>query len=130
MCDLPGQRCIPNTTAELQQNAKRLRSEMTPAEQLLWNAPRNKRLIDVRFRRQHPVATFVLDFYCPAAHLAIEIDGSIYDDPNVAEHDAVRQQTIEAFGITVPRFSNDVIKNHLNEVLEKIRLTVDQLSNH
>ena len=62
----------------VQQNAKELRQSLTPAERILWERLRDRRLSSLKFRRQHPIGAFIVDFYCPAARLVIEIDGGIH----------------------------------------------------
>ena len=66
-------------TSELQQAASQLRGRVTPAEQALWEALRGNQLNGLRFRRQHPVSKFVLDFYCSHSKLAVELDGGVHD---------------------------------------------------
>ena len=84
-----------------------LRCEATPAERRLWSIVRAGRLGGLKIRRQHPVGPFVVDFYCAEAHLAIELDGSVHDDPSRAAYDAARERALAARGVRVLRFSND-----------------------
>jgi len=70
---------IRGTTPEIEAAARRLRRNMTPAEQKLWNALRGKQLDGLKFRAQHPVGPFVLDFWCPARKLVVEVDGGVAD---------------------------------------------------
>ncbi len=86
-------------TPELQQAAWQLREALTPAEQVLWEALRDKRLNGLKFRRQHPVEQFILDFYCPLHKLAVELDGSVHDAHG--EQDAARTAHLEAHGLQV-----------------------------
>ena len=109
-------------TPELQQAAWRLRSEMTPAEEVLWEALRDRRLNGLRFRRQHPVGQFVLDFYCSLHKLVLEIDGSVHDTQS--EQDAARTAHINAHGYRVIRFSNKEVLANLPDVLERIAAAV------
>jgi very-short-patch-repair endonuclease len=65
-------------SAPLQQRAKELRQHMTPAERILWERLRDRRLAGIKFRRQHSIDACIVDFYCAAARLVIEIDGGIH----------------------------------------------------
>jgi very-short-patch-repair endonuclease len=90
----------------LLQAARDLRQHMTDAEQCLWHCLRGKQLDGFRFRKQHPIARFVLDFYCPAAKLAIEIDGGQHNTAPGCASDAERTHYLKARGIRVLRFWN------------------------
>jgi very-short-patch-repair endonuclease len=83
-----------------------LRRNATPAEQRLWRMLRNRQLEGRKFRRQHSIGPYVVDFYCVEERLAIELDGAIHDDPARREADTRRQREIEAQGIRVLRFEN------------------------
>ena len=91
-------------------NARNLRSDMTPWERKLWYCCLNK--YPVRFYRQRPVGKYILDFYCPKAALAIELDGAGHYNPEAEQADANRTQELEQLGIKVLRFCNlDIDKN-------------------
>ena len=109
-------------TPELQQTAWQLREALTPAEQVLWEALRDKRLNGLKFRRQHPVEQFILDFYCPLHKLAIELDGGIHDTHG--EQDAARTAHLNAHGYQVTRFRNEEVLTALPSVLKRILLAV------
>ncbi len=100
--------------------ARTLRRELTPAEQRLWTALRGRQLDGLKFRRQHPYAQFVLDFFCVDRLLTIEVDGGIHADPDTAAHDAVRTEFLAQRGIRVLRFTNAEIERSLPEVLKLI----------
>jgi very-short-patch-repair endonuclease len=88
-----------------------LRREATPAERRLWQMVRRCQLGGRKFRRQHPVGRYIVDFYCPAEKLVVELDGSVHDDPARAEADSRRQRALEAHGLRVVRFANrDVLE--------------------
>jgi very-short-patch-repair endonuclease len=91
---------------------------MTPAEQTLWAAKSNKKLAQLRFRRQHAIGQFILDFYCPACKLAIEVDGSSHITKTEADND--RTSVLEAHGIKVMRFQNEEVLDNLDAVLNRI----------
>lgn len=111
-------RRIRGTSPEVEQAARRLRQNLTPAETLLWQALRNKQLAGLKFRCQHPVGNFILDFYCPSLKLVIEVDGAIHHDR--IDYDTERSQKLSQHGYQVLRFSNAEIINHLPQVLSKI----------
>jgi cyclase len=83
--------------------ARELRRKQTDAECIVWEALRNRK-IGMKFRRQHPLKGFILDFYCPEKRLAIEIDGEIHKEQ--VAYDNKRQQVLDDQGIKVIRFSN------------------------
>jgi very-short-patch-repair endonuclease len=109
---------VRRTTPSIVQAARSLRQNLTPAEKHLWNALKNKQLIGLRFRCQHPVGNFILDFYCPACKLAIEVDGNIHDLQQ--DYDAARSAEIERHGYVILRFRNDEILANLTQVLASI----------
>ncbi len=113
---------VRGVSFNVQKAARSLRDNMTPAEGLLWSALRNKQLLGLRFRRQHAVGNFILDFYCPACKLAIEVDGAVHDDRQT--EDALRTQKLEQHGYQVLRFRNEEILNNLNQVLQIIILAI------
>lgn len=110
-----------HNTLETQIAAREMRREPTPAEEHLWQALRGSAL-GVRFRRQHPVGRFILDFWCPAARLAIEVDGDIHDLQQ--ERDAERTAVLESFGYSVLRFRNEEVMQDRPSVLARIRAEV------
>jgi putative DNA methylase len=104
----------------LLQAARDLRKTMTDAEQLLWQCLRGKQLDGFKFRRQHPIDRFVLDFYCPAARLAVELDGSQHNTEQGRAADAERTAWLNARGIRVLRFWNSEVFSNLEGVLTAI----------
>ena len=114
---------IRNTSPELLQVARQLRRDKTPAERHLWSRLQNKQLNGLRFRFQHPVEAFVLDFYCPASRLVVEVDGGIHDDPDVAAHDAERNAYLTVRGCVVLRFRNAEVLYETERVLAEIAAT-------
>jgi very-short-patch-repair endonuclease len=112
---------VRNVSAELSLLAKRLRDSPTSAEVRLWEAIHNKKLDGVRFRFQHPVETFIFDFYCSAHKLVIEVDGSIHTNPDVHEHDMLRDEWVQAHGYHVLRIRNEDIFADLPAVLKRIQ---------
>lgn len=106
------------TSANVQQRAKELRQEMTPAEKALWQLLRNRQLNGLKFRRQHPLGPFISDFYCAECRLVIELDGDIHDMQKDQDHQRTCQ--FEEFGCHVIRFRNDEVMTNINLVLNKI----------
>lgn len=100
--------------------ARELRRDQTETEARLWARLRDRRLRGAKFRRQHPVGNYILDFYCSEAGLAIELDGSGHKKPKQREHDNRRDSEIKKQGIRILRFwDNDVWRN-LDGVLRTI----------
>ena len=97
-----------------------LRTHGTPAEGRLWRALQRRQLGGLRFRRQYGVGRYVLDFYCPSARLAVELDGSVHDDPMQADYDAARSRVLAEAGIRVIRFLNAAVRDDLEGVCEAI----------
>lgn len=89
--------------------ARKLRRTMSPPEVALWQKLRGGQLSGLRFRRQHPAGPYILDFYCPSARLAVEIDGPHHDHPQQAEHDIARTNWLHEQGIVVLRFATNEI---------------------
>ncbi|MGH8015827.1 MAG: endonuclease domain-containing protein, partial [Candidatus Zixiibacteriota bacterium] len=98
----------------------RLRNQMPSAEVILWSRLQKRQVLGFKFRRQYSVGPYVLDFYCPAAKLAIELDGSSHFQNDEPEYDRNRQVSIEQLGIRFLRFTNLEIYKHLNETMEAI----------
>ena len=106
------------TSPEIQQRAKELRQQMTPAERVLWEHLRAKRLKGLKFRRQHPLGPFIVDFCCPEHRLVIEVDGGVHELQK--ECDEARTEQLEAYGYRVLRFRNEDVLHRLEDVLEAI----------
>ena len=99
---------------------RKLRAESPKAERLLWSRLRAKQLDGLKFRRQHGVGGYVVDLYCPAAKLAVEVDGESHFEPAARQNDAKRQAFIESLGIQVLRFTNPEVYDTLDEVIQEI----------
>lgn len=104
----------------LKEYRKNLRNNLTPAENRLWLALKGKKLDGYKFRRQHSIANFIVDFYCFPEKLAIELDGGYHQDAGVQDHDAQRQAYLESLGIRVLRFRNEEVIYNLDAVLDTI----------
>ena len=107
-------------TGEMTERARRLRASMTDAEAKLWRALRRDQLDGLNFRRQHPVGSYTLDFYCPPLRLAIEVDGGQHAESTGRRHDTYRTARLAEEGILVVRFWNNDVLTNLSGVLEEI----------
>ena len=99
---------------------RQLRKAIPQAEILLWSRLRGKQVCGHKFRRQYSVGPYSIDFYCPAAKLAIELDGDSHFYPAAQRHDEQRHLYIESFGIRCLRFTNSEIYENLDGVLETV----------
>jgi excinuclease UvrABC helicase subunit UvrB/very-short-patch-repair endonuclease len=107
--------------------AKDNRQNQTVAENLLWQNIRSSKL-GIKFRRQHIVDGFILDFFSVEKGLALEIDGGYHNEAEQAEYDKMRQSLVEDYGITFLRFTNQEVENNLRAVLTKIKAAAAPLS--
>jgi imidazole glycerol-phosphate synthase subunit HisF len=101
------------------ERAAALRKQQTYAEEILWNYLRTKPC-RLKFRRQHPFACYILDFYCHHLKLAIEVDGSIHELEEVKQNDQIRQQQLENEGLSFLRFTNNEIRLKPEDVIHRI----------
>ncbi|MBG0770559.1 MAG: endonuclease domain-containing protein [Anaerolineaceae bacterium] len=108
-----------DTRDKLIEAAREMRRYPTEAEALLWEALRKKQLDDFKFRRQHIIQTFIVDFYCPKKKMIIEIDGDIHITQ--AKYDAFREDALTQMGYTVIRFTNEQVMEQTSSVLGEIR---------
>jgi len=113
------------TTAKTSR-ARRLRRACSDVEMRLWQKLRNKQL-GFDFRRQHPAGLFVLDFYCPALGLAIELDGGQHSRPEIASRDRERTRWLTEHNVVVLRFWNSDVTQNLSGVLETIAAKTSEL---
>jgi len=100
------------------ERARQMRKEPTNAESLLWARLRKRQLDGLKFRRQHIIKYFIVDFYCPKAKLAIEIDGEVHDEQK--EYDQDREKILQESGYQVVRFKNAAVENDLDLVVAGI----------
>ena len=110
-----------NATEHIQDRAKELKKRETKAEKILWEYLRAKKINGFKFRRQHPIERFVVDFYCHKAKLVIEIDGSIHNLEDVIERDKGRAAEIEKYDLKIIRFRNEEVVNKIEYVIEEIK---------
>jgi len=102
-----------------------MRREPTPAEEAMWRFVRNRRLAGFKFRRQHPFGPYILDCYCPAARLVVELDGNSHATPSGQQDDLERRHYLEAQGILVLRFWNTEVADDPDGVVECIAKICD-----
>lgn len=110
---------------KLKDLSRDLRNNSTLAEALLWEKLKKRQMYGLQFMRQKPIDHFIVDFYCSAIQLAIEVDGSSHNA--IEEEDRERQERLEMLGIHFLRFKDREIKNNINIVLEHISNTIQEL---
>ncbi len=106
--------------------AQLLRKKATEPERILWRHLRNRNFAGYKFRRQHPFDDYVLDFYCPSAKLAVELDGGGHNYQAGQIRDRTRSEFLARRGIVVLRFWNHQVRRELDSVLQAIWFAVDQ----
>ena len=114
---------IPKDNSQLE-NARRLRREMTPHERKLWFLFLRK--YPVKIYKQRIIGKFIVDFYCAAAKLVIEVDGSQHYEPQGMAYDIERSAFLSALGLEVLRFSNREIDREFRGVCEQIDMTIQK----
>ena len=102
------------------QRRRELRRNQTDAERAFWRHIRNRKFYGMRFLRQYSFGPYVLDFYCPAAKLAVELDGGQHNEGENREYDAARSEYLRAHGIDVVRFWNHEVLKDMHSVLSKL----------
>ncbi|MBK6618015.1 MAG: endonuclease domain-containing protein [Nitrosomonas sp.] len=104
----------------LKENSRIFRTDMTDAEQVLWQRIRRKQIQNVQFYRQKPLLAFIVDFYCPAAKLVIELDGSQHSEAEHQAKDQDRDAALASLGLRVLRFDNRQVLLETDAVLNVI----------
>ena len=112
---------IINNHKYLKGYRKELRNNPTKAESMLWKALKRKQVNDRKFRRQHSLGNYIVDFYCPQERLIIELDGEVHNNFVNEAHDDKRTRNLEAFGMKVIRFENKLVYEQMDMVLDAIR---------
>jgi very-short-patch-repair endonuclease len=120
----PRHRILPAILAR----SRELRHPQTPAEATLWHVLRNRNF-GYKFRRQHPIGPFIIDFYCAEVRLCIEVDGPSHFEDNQQEYDATRTSYLESLGYHVIRCTNDAIRYNINGVIAEIENIIHDLRN-
>ena len=105
-----------------------LRKNMTKAEAVPWKKLRDRKIFKTKFRRQHPVYIFIVDFYCHEYKLVIEVDGDIHYDETASQYDSGRTEVLSKFDLKVLRFTNNQILYSLDSVVEIIQREITERS--
>jgi len=100
--------------------AREQRKEMTETERRAWKILRNRSVLRVKFRRQHPLGRYILDFYCPEGHLAVELDGSIHSQPSQLRRDKKKDAFLAGQGIHVLRVPNGLVLQDPEGFVKKV----------
>lgn len=112
---------------EIHRRAQELRKRMTPCENILWERLKGKHFLGYKFRRQHPLYKYIVDFYCHQLKLVIEVDGSVHLGADAVEYDFNRTVELEEFGLKVLRFSNEEVSYKIEFVMAVIKAQVDEI---
>ena len=112
----------------IRQFARELRQPLTPMEASLWRQLRNRNL-GFKFRRQHEIEFFIIDFYCAEVKLCIEIDGASHLEKEQQEYDTARTEYLEWLGRKVIRFTNDDVRFNIHAVVQEILDTCNEMKN-
>ncbi|MFN8211735.1 MAG: endonuclease domain-containing protein [Bacteroidales bacterium] len=115
-------------SAQIFETANYLRNHMTHAELVLWSRLKNRNIINQKFRRQHPIGNYIVDFYCHKLKLIIEVDGEIHHDELQRKYDLKRSSELNNLGLIIMRFNNNEILYNLSEVVKQIQLKIKDLS--
>jgi len=116
---------------ETKAHRRELRSNATAAERALWNWLKGKQIRGLQFRRQFSVGSYILDFYCPALKLAIELDGDYHHHMVMPEHDWKRdQELMSKHGIKTLRFENRIVFEHPRVIIDAILHEIDAPTDH
>lgn len=105
---------------KLYQYGRELRQDSTEAEKLLWAVLRNRKLNGLKFRRQHPLDKFIVDFYCNEKKLVVELDGGVHNEKINREYDEARTAMLAGLNVIVLRFKNEEVIKDVQGVLKKI----------
>ena len=108
--------------------ARILRQNMTIAEKALWECLKNKQFENLKFRRQHPLHIYIVDFYCHELGLIIEIDGEYHNEVSQIQKDLDRTELLKFQNLHLIRFTNDAVVNSLGKVLDELKQYVTKLS--
>lgn len=120
----PGKQNAPfhyGASSAIFEQANILRKNLTDAEKILWVSLRNRKLMGYKFRRQHAIGKYIVDFYCHEKLLVIELDGGVHEYPDIRERDEGRENDLMKLGLTIIRFSNEKVESNLEDVLNQIK---------
>ncbi len=108
-------------TSQTLEKALILRNRLTEAEILLWERLKGKQILGYRFRRQHPINIYIVDFYCHSAKLVVELNGGFHKKQK--EYDRERTKDLKMYGLKILRFYNSEIEMNIDDVVLKIKQT-------
>ena len=117
---------LPSPTKGAYQRVRNLRNNMTKAEWKLWGNIRNKQL-DIRFRRQHPIGNYIVDFIALKIGLVIEIDGAQHRESKIEEKDKIHTLYLEELGLKVIRFNNYEVLTNIDGVIAEIIMIIEEM---
>ncbi len=112
---------------EIFEKAACLRNKMTKAEKILWKKLKDRNLFPSKFRRQHPIDIFIVDFYCHSAKLVVELDGEYHLKKSQMEYDTGRSAEIESWGLKVIRFTNKEVFDNIDDVVLQIQQSIAEI---
>ena len=112
----------------MKQRRKTLRKNLSKAEAIMWNHLSRRQMNGYKFRRQHSVDQYVIDFYCPELKLAIEIDGDSHFMSGAEVQDKIRQEYIESFGIKFLRFTNEDVYKNIDGVCQTVYNKIEEVA--
>lgn len=112
----------------LVKTAREFRKKGTPVEKILWEILRNRQVLDLKFRRQHQIGDYIVDFYCNELKLIIELDGAYHFTETQQRKDKKREAYLTTIGNTVIRFKNETVENDIEQVLLKIKAAKEGFS--
>ncbi len=99
---------------------RELRKNQTETEKIIWDKLRNRRFLNLKFRRQYGIGNYIADFYCSSLKLVVELDGGQHFTEEGLEYDKIREEFMKSLGIKTLRFNNNEVLNNIEEVLIKI----------
>lgn len=108
--------------------ARNLRLNMTTSEKKLWELLKDKRFQGYKFRRQHPIHIYIVDFYCHELGLIIEVDGEYHNDPLQISKDLERSDLLKFQELHIIRFTNDQVLNSIGKVLNDLKQYIIDIS--
>ncbi|MBU1097015.1 MAG: endonuclease domain-containing protein [Bacteroidetes bacterium] len=112
----------------LKQRRKDLRNRPTQAERHLWRYIKHRQLAGFKFRRQHSIGNYIVDFYCPEIKLIIELDGQPHFEKEGIEYDKIRTTYLESIGLQVKRFENREILLDTDRILKELEILCAELA--
>jgi very-short-patch-repair endonuclease len=107
--------------------ARTLRKDMTGPEVMLWSRLRGRIADQPTFRRQHPIGSFILDFYCPSARLAVEVDGATHRNESRSQRDLERDEWLDRHGVTVVRIAASAVYRDASAVAAALLALAEEL---